>query len=118
VALSVMVVDSLSVTPDEDEWKEWVDEECFSGLEEREEGRCERWRAISEEGKEGEVEVEGVDDDDDAADLFPLGAGRESDSIQPPIAAPATATATEERGGVDEDDSLSLLERQKSSPDV
>jgi hypothetical protein len=114
VALSVLVVDSLSVTPDEEEWKEWVDEECFLGLEEREEGRCERWRAISDEGKEGEVEGEGVDDD--AADLLPLGAGCDSDSIQPPIAAPATAR--EERGGSDEDDSLSLLERQKSSPAV
>jgi hypothetical protein len=39
VALSVLVVDSLSVTPDDEEWKEWVDRECFLGLEEREEGR-------------------------------------------------------------------------------
>jgi hypothetical protein len=77
---------------------------------------------MSEEGKEveveGAVEAEGEGDEDDAADLIPLGLRCDCASILPPIAAPALALAPERGGGVDEDDFLSLFERQKSSPDV
>ena len=84
-------MDSLSVTPDDEEWKEWVEEERFFELDEREEGRFERWRAMSEEGKEVVVEVEGEEGDDDDAveetDFLPLDLGSDSDPSPhtPPI---------------------------------